>query len=62
MDHTRTSRANHHRLQEGRPNRLGVDHLQAYLVARETVRRLKCSSSPCFAHDWQPVSKSADKR
>lgn len=29
-------------------------HLQAYLAARETVRRLKQSPTPCFAREWRP--------
>ena len=28
--------------------------LQAYLLARETIRRHKPSATPCFARDWQP--------
>jgi len=29
-------------------------HLQAYLVAREAMRRLKQSPTPCFAREWRP--------
>ena len=31
-------------------------HLQAYLLARETLRRLKCSSRPCFARELSPAT------
>ncbi|SFR79743.1 hypothetical protein SAMN05428960_1856 [Mitsuaria sp. PDC51] len=31
-------------------------HLQAYLLARETLRRLKCSSRPCFAREPSPAA------
>ena len=31
-------------------------HLQAYLLARETLRRLKSSSRPCFAREPSPAA------
>lgn len=43
-----------HRGQANRFHRLLCGHLQAYLVARETMRRLKQSPGPCFARDWRP--------
>lgn len=29
---------------------------QAYLLAREAIRRHKPSTTPCFARDWRPKS------
>ena len=34
-------------------------HLQAYLLARETLRRLKCSSKPCFARELSAAAATA---
>ena len=39
---------------------LSPSQLQAYLIARETLRRLKSSSRPCFARD--PSALRSDSR
>lgn len=58
MDPAQTSRTAGHRGQADRARNLEALQLQAYLVARETMRRLKRSSGPCFARDWRPNRKS----
>jgi hypothetical protein len=36
--------------------------VQAYLVARETLRRIKQSPGPCFARDWRLTPPPAGAR
>ncbi len=46
---------------DGLGSRLSPSQLQAYLIARETLRRLKSSSRPCFARDPSAL-RSANRR
>ena len=42
--------------------KLTNSRLQAYLTARETMRRLKMSPTPCFARDWRPKMPASPER
>lgn len=49
-----TSAAGRHSKRAGGAPGFPAPQLQAYLLARETMRRLKLSATPCFARDWRP--------
>lgn len=56
MVRSRASLSDHRLVPSDLPRRQMHDRLKAYLETRETLRRLKASSAPCFARDWKPKS------